>query len=190
MHILLKDIIKEVEEKSPLKIQIYCDMDGVLVDMEKGFKEISGGLSPKEYETKNGKNSFWKVIAKKPTFWLDLEPIPDSKVLWSYIHNTFKNPQPVILSAGQGNNLKSQKTQWIRNHIDPSVQVIISTKGTEKPNYRINPQDENILHVLVDDTPANITAWQNSGKNCIAILHKDAASSIEQLKKVSTGTQQ
>ena len=55
MHILLKDLLKE-EEKSALQVQLYVDMDGVLVDMDAGFKELSDGLAPREYEEKNGKN--------------------------------------------------------------------------------------------------------------------------------------
>ena len=53
MHILLKDLLKEEEEKSALQVQLYVDMDGVLVDMESGFMELSDGLAPKEYEEKN-----------------------------------------------------------------------------------------------------------------------------------------
>lgn len=184
MHILLKDLLKEAEEGSPLKYQFYCDMDGVLVDLEKGFKAVSGGLSPKEYEDKNGKNTFWKVVNKYPTFWLDLEPLPDAKILWDYIKDNFKNPPAVILSAGIGSKIKEQKTQWIRNHIDPSVQVIISPSGVKKPQYIINGTDPQTTHILLDDTDKNITAWENSGKNRIALLHKNAAASIENIKRV------
>jgi hypothetical protein len=184
MHILLKNILKEVEEKSPLKYQFYCDMDGVLVDLEKGFKAVSGGLSPKEYEDKNGKNTFWKVVNQHPNFWIDLEPMPDAKILWDYINDNFKNPRPVILSAGIGSRIKEQKTQWIRNHIDPTVQVIISSSGVKKPQYIIDRTDIQLTHILLDDTDKNITAWENSGPNRIALLHKNAASSIENIKKI------
>ena len=109
MHILLKSLLKEAEEQSPLKYQFYCDMDGVLVDMDGGFKKISGGMLPKEYEAKNGKNSFWAIVNQHPNFWVDLEPLPDAKVLWSYIRGNFKNPQPVVLSAGQGARIKEHR---------------------------------------------------------------------------------
>ena len=41
MHILLKSLLKEVEEENSVKYQFYCDMDGVLVNMDKGFKDLS-----------------------------------------------------------------------------------------------------------------------------------------------------
>jgi hypothetical protein len=134
---------------------------------------------PKEYEAKNGKNSFWNVVNKNPTFWLDLEPLPDAKVLaWDYIHDTFKNPPAVVLSAGQGNTIKEHKDcSWIRKHIDPSVKVIIASSGVSKPTYIIDGSNARTTHILLDDTDKNITAWRNSGDNRIAILHKDAASS-------------
>ena len=135
MHILLKDLLKEEEEKSALQVQLYVDMDGVLVDMESGFMELSDGLAPKEYEEKNGKNSFWKLIASKPNFWIDLKPMPDAKILWDFIKENFKNPPPVILSAGQGSSIVQQKTAWIRKHIDPTVKVIIASAGSKKPEY-------------------------------------------------------
>lgn len=184
MHILLKNILKEVEETDPLKYQFYCDMDGVLVDMDGGFKKISGGLSPKDYETKNGKNSFWKIVNQYPNFWIELEPLPDAKVLWDYIKETFEDPLPVVLSAGQGDRIKEQKTAWIRKHIDPSVQVIIAASGIRKPQYVIGGTDPNITHILLDDTDKNITAWENSGDKRIALLHKNAADSIKLIKSI------
>lgn len=184
MHILLKSLLKEVEEQNPLKYQFYCDMDGVLVDMDGGFKKISGGMLPKEYEAKNGKNSFWKLVNKYPSFWIDLDPLPDAKVLWDYIRDNFKNPAPVILSAGQGDRIKEQKTAWIRKHIDPSVRVIIASSGINKPQYIINGTDTNTTHMLLDDTDKNITAWENSGDKRIAFLHKNAADSIKFIQSI------
>lgn len=201
MPILLKDILKEIEQPQDLlKIQFYCDMDGVLVDMEEGFKKISGGLSPKAYEAthKDDVNAFWNLInqidpatkkLKYPNFWFDLKPLPDAKILWDYIQDNFKTPLPVILSAGdeeKNPTIEEQKTQWIRKqtYIDPSVQVLIADKGTNKPNYILNPSDKSIIHMLLDDTPENITAWEGRGSNMFAILHIDAASSIPKIKNI------
>lgn len=184
MHILLKTILKEIEEpteETPLKVQIYCDMDGVLVDLDKGFKKVSGGLSPEEYEKKNGKGSFWKIVNKHPNFWIDLEPKADAKILWEFIKENFKDPAPVLLSAGQGSRITQQKTQWIHKHIDASAKVIIAPSGVKKKEYIIQTPSK-CTHVLVDDTPKNIEAWNDENFDRIAILHKDAAKSIEQLK--------
>lgn len=181
MHILLKDIIKEQREESPLLVQVYLDMDGVLADMETGFKKLSNGLSPEEYEAKNGKSSFWKLISKKPNFWLELKPLPDARILWDYVYDNFQNPNSVILTAGQGTSIVQQKTQWAHKHINPNVKVIVAPAGTRKPEYTLNVPGR-VTHVLIDDTPKNIEAWNNKSEHHIAILHKDASSSIDQLK--------
>jgi len=179
MHILLKDLLKE--EESALQIQCYVDMDGVLVDMEAGFMELSGGLTPKEYEAKNGKSSFWKLIASKPNFWIDLKPMPDAKILWDFIKENFTNPPPVILSAGQGSSNVQQKTAWIIKHIDPTVKVIIASAGSKKPEYVLKTPGR-VTHVLLDDTQKNINVWDNVAYHRIAILHTDASSSIKKLQ--------
>jgi hypothetical protein len=184
MPILLKNLLTEADnvtgDGNPLKVQFYCDMDGVLVDMDGGFKEISGGLLPKEYEAKNGKSSFWKLVNNHPNFWIDLEPLPDAKVLWKFIRENFKDPVPVILSAGQGARITEQKTAWIRKHIDPTVRVIIAASGVKKPNY-ILPSEGTVTHFLLDDTQKNIDVWNNEANHRIALLHTNAANSIKNI---------
>ena len=185
MHILLKDLLKEEEEKSALQVQLYVDMDGVLVDMDAGFMELSDGLAPREYEEKNGKSSFWKLIASKPNFWIDLKPTKDAKILWDFVRENFKNPPPVILSAGQGSSIFKQKTDWIRKHIDPSVKVIIASAGSKKPEYILNTTGR-VTHVLLDDTQKNIDVWDNVDLHRVAVHHTDAASSIKKLQPFIT----
>ena len=185
MNISLKELISQPE----LKIQIYCDLDGVLVDMDKGFKAISGGYTPKNFKDapqfagneQAARKEFWKLIGRHPRFWHDLEPMPDAMVLWKYISETFKTPAPVILSAGQGANILAGKTHWVRQHISPTVKVILSPGGVKKPLHIIH--QENTTHILVDDTQKNIDAW-NNGSNQIAILHKNAAESIRLLGEI------
>jgi hypothetical protein len=190
MHILLKNILKEAVVKedgeNPLKIQLYVDMDGVLVDLDGGFKKITT-MTPKEYSKKNGKNAFWDVVEKNPNFWLDLPPLPDAKSLWDVIKDNFKNPPPIILSEGSGSNLAKQKKDWIKKYIDSNVEVRIANLGYLKSNYAT--KIPNVMNLLLDDTGPrdvegdeldNITAWENVSGN-IAIHHTDAASSIQKI---------
>jgi len=189
MQILLKDLLKEVTTdvttESPLKIQIYVDMDGVLADMEKGFMALSNGLSPSEYTNKNGKGSFWKLVNTKKDFWVSLEPMPDAKVLWSFLVENFKDPVPVVLTAGQGASISTQKNQWMQKHFGPGIKVILASAGPKKPDYIIKTPETDgkyVTHVLVDDTQKNIDAWNNTALHRIAIHHKNAAQSIKALQ--------
>lgn len=185
MNILLKELL----DVPPLKIQIYCDMDGVLVDMDKGFEAISGGYTPKTFKDApqfNGndqlaRKEFWKLIGRTPNFWANLDPMGDATVLWKYLTETFKDPAPVILSAGQGRDILAGKTSWIRKHISPTAQVILAPGGVKKPNYII-PQ-EGVTHILIDDTQKNLDVWDN-GDNRLAIFHKNAAETIRLLGEI------
>jgi len=181
MHILLKNIVEGDEQDNPLMVQIYCDMDGVLTDMDGGFKRISGGLTPKEYSIINGKNSPWKLIGTVPNFWLNLDKLPDANVLWNFIRMNFKTPPPVVLSAGMGSIVLSQKKQWIHTHIDSTATVLIAQSGQKKSDCTLSIHGR-VTHVLIDDTQKNVDVWQNKSPDHIAIFHKNALSSIDQLK--------
>ena len=58
---------------------IYCDMDGVLVDFEKGYYDLTG-TSTKQFP--KGDNSFWQPISDAGAeFWATLPWMPDGKEL-------------------------------------------------------------------------------------------------------------
>ena len=62
---------------------IYCDMDGVLVDFEKGYKELTNTTPSRSFD---GKASFWEPISKAGAqWWVDLDWMPDGQELWRYI---------------------------------------------------------------------------------------------------------
>jgi 5'(3')-deoxyribonucleotidase len=132
---------------------------------------------------------FWKVIGRKPDFWISLEPMPDAMVLWKFLTNHFKDPVPVILSAGQGSTVQQQKTEWIRKHISPDVKVLIAPSGVKKPEFIINHPVEGgkyVTHVLIDDTSKNISAWDNQANHRIAIHHRSAGETIKALQPYIT----
>lgn len=209
MQILLKELLKEVDmgglppaqspsapepdsqPESPQstqkkKIQIYCDMDGVLVDLDKGFaaNPLSDGYTVKNFKNhpkfggqeKLAQKTFWKIIDATPNFWVNLPEMPDAKKLWKFIMDNFPEPAPVILSAGQGDTVKEQKTAWIEKHISPSAKVMLADAGRNKSQHAINRGDTNIIHLLIDDTEnpgepkhQNCTNWEKAGGNFKAL---------------------
>jgi 5'-nucleotidase len=213
MQILLKELLKEVqtgqgEEPLPIaspseptekiqkssqkNIQCYVDMDGVLVDMDKGFAAhpLTGGYIVKNFKNHpkfkgNGKlatSTFWKIINNTPHFWLKLPEMPDAKKLWEFLIDNFPETPPVILSAGQVDktdpkfNIQTQKEEWIRQHISSTAQVILADAGRNKSRYAINRGDPNIIHLLIDDTEIsgdpnhqNCTNWEKAGANFKAL---------------------
>jgi hypothetical protein len=189
---LLKEIVTDVTTDSPLRVQCYVDLDGVLVDMVKGFKALSGGYTPETIrnkfggDKKAGSKEFWKLVNGKKDFWINLDPMPDATVLWKFLTDNFKDPVPVILSAGQGSSILQQKTAWVRKHISPTVKVMLAPGGAKKSEFIIQPSSQGsnqyVTHVLIDDTQKNLDAWNNESQHRIAIHHQNAASTIQALE--------
>lgn len=167
-------------------VQVYLDLDGVLVDFDKGFKKISGGVSAEEFarvkfhgDVKAAKGTFWKIINRAgANWWANLDPMPDGMVLWNF----FKKYNPIILTAGRGTGIKEGKTAWVHKHLGPDIKVVISLRGEDKPMYITS--DQNTIHVLIDDTKKNIDAWNNSGDGKVAMLHTSAADTIRKFTEM------
>ena len=67
--------------------KIYIDMDGVLCDFDKKFKEISGEDFI-EYSDKYGWNKTWKTIEKSGIeYWSEMEWNGGGKKLWNFLKN-------------------------------------------------------------------------------------------------------
>jgi hypothetical protein len=192
MPILLQTLLSEIDSSvSPLRTQIYMDLDGVLADIDKAFKKLSGGYTPRTFkdspefngDDKKARRRFWQLINSKPGFWQSLEPMPDAMVLWNFVKRKYLDPKPVVLSAGQGTELQSGKLEWVHKHLGQDVQLLLSPAGARKPEFII--EQPNTMQVLVDDTPKNVDAWNNPEKHRFAILHKNAAETIRQLNDLT-----
>ncbi len=165
--IKLTDLLKEVEEQN---YTIYCDLDGVLVDFDKGYEDLTG-MTTKEANAK-GLEVFWEPIAKAgAAFWIKLKWMPDGKELWNYI----KQYNPSLLSApSREESSRIGKRVWVKRNL-PGVKLILAN-ASDKQNYSGENQ------ILIDDRDKNIDQWRSKGG--IGILHTSTANTIKQLKKL------
>ena len=150
---------------------IYCDMDGVLVDFNKGYKELTG------VDTTNYVNStpeFWQPVDERGAqWWANLEWMPDGKELWNYI----KKYRPNILSSpSKSVSSRAGKEAWIIMNLQNKFNNIHLYPRHEKQKFA----GEN--RILIDDLEKTIKEWDKAGG--IGIHHTSAASTIEQLKKL------
>ena len=170
--IKLKEIYNRIVEsiESP-KYTLYCDMDGVLVDFEKRFKDVSG-LSPNEYRDKHGLNKFWKLVDNEGVgFWVGMPWIPDGKQLYDYIK---PNLYSLLSSPSYDNSSRLGKRLWVKNKI-PGTKLILAARKNKQDYSEKNA-------ILIDDLKPTIDEW--NAKGGIGILHTSAASTIEQLKEL------
>jgi len=150
---------------------IYLDMDGVIVDFDKQFKELTG-MGPREFESNFGKDKFWEKIDKAGVgFWRGMPWMPGGQELYNRVskHNHF------LLSApSQDESSKIGKRIWRRDNT-PSTRLILSA-AKNKPNYA----DKS--NILIDDRADTIDAWKAKGG--IGILYKSAGQVMKELDKL------
>jgi hypothetical protein len=150
--------------------QIYCDMDGVIVDFEDGYEKLTG-KNIKGRHIK-GDNNFWQPISDAGVeFWSELKWMPDGKELWSYI----KQYNPKILSApSREKSSRIGKEIWTKEHI-PNAELILKPASEKKDLSEPNA-------ILIDDRKDNIQQWKDAGG--IGILHTSTQDTINQLQKL------
>jgi len=153
---------------------IYCDMDGVLCNFEKRFKELTG-IDFNEYVEKNTWTKTWKIVENDGIrFWSDLEWMKDGKKLWDFI----KGLNVQILTGSPyykvGEYAKIGKEIWVDRELG-NVKVN-HIPGKLKYKYIENND------ILIDDSKRNCDIWENNGG--IAILHIDTKNTIKELIKL------
>jgi hypothetical protein len=184
----VKENDEEMREK---KYVIYSDMDGVLVDFDKGYKELTD--VPTEQANAQGKNVFWKLfkdsLIKKNiperSYWADLEPMPDKEKLWNFISpfNPYVLTAPSVdfnLPFEERYNLEKNqsmqgKTEWADKYLSNMRKLYFRSAGRKSDFAGPNK-------ILIDDREDTIDSWNANGG--IGILHKSAASTINALNKI------
>jgi len=150
---------------------IYCDLDGVLVDFEKGYYELTG-IDTKQFV--KGDAAFWAPInAEGPEWWASLDWMPDGHILWSYISKY----KPYILSSpSRSTTSKVGKRMWVKIHLLNQYRELLLYPRSQKQKFA----GKN--HILIDDIESTIKEWNNRGG--IGIHHTSAANTIKELKKL------
>jgi hypothetical protein len=177
MSILEKiGLFESKKEDNEIKFKLYVDMDGVLTNWFKAFrdlgKDVTKGLEGDEFEKKYGREELWSVIDKhgKLEFWSEMEWMKNGKNLWNYV----KKYNPTILTTPAKNKLSKQgKEIWIKRELGKDIPFIFA-----KDKYKYADMNS----ILIDDYDKKINDWVNLGDG-IGILYKSVDQVIEELKK-------
>ena len=168
--------LREDDDKKNYKI--YVDMDGVVADFDKRFTDLSG-MSPSEFESKNGKNAFWDFIdvKHKLAFWIGIPPMSDAQSLMDFVS---KHDYEMLTAPSIKKESLMGKGLWMRNW---TKKGLFSSKP--KVNYKPAKNKHQFAapnHILIDDKQSTIDSWNAAGG--IGILHTSATNTINQLQKL------
>ena len=165
-NMIYEGLKTEVKEK----YEIYCDMDGVLVDFERGYEELTGKNIRGNHV--KGDADFWQPITDAGVkFWTGLNWMPDGKQLWGYI----KKRKPSLLSApSREESSRIGKHIWVENNT-PGVNLIL--RAADKKQEFASPNA-----ILIDDRADNIQRWKDAGG--VGIHHTSAENTINELEKL------
>lgn len=157
--------------ESKQQYKLYCDMDGVLVDFERGYNDLTGKQTPGVDSTYD-KDDFWGAITKAGVkFWANLNWMPDGQQLWSYIKQY--NPQ-LLTAPSREESSRIGKLAWVDKNV-PNTPIIFKQAKDKKDLAEPNA-------ILIDDRKDNIQQWIDAGG--IGIRHTSTESTIKQLQKL------
>ena len=166
------------EEESEYKV--YLDMDGVIADFDKRFRDLSG-MEPKEFENKYGKKEFWNLIDEehKIKFWVGIPTMPGAADLVDAVKDY---NYELLTSPSAKKQSYLGKILWVRNHIGsvfPSKPRINFKKAKEK--HLIKPQLAK-TDILIDDREDTIGRWNAAGGT--GIVYKNISQVLNDLGKL------
>jgi hypothetical protein len=157
-----------------MKIQtVYVDMDGVIADFSKRYKE-KFLATPEEKRSNKEFNGFFKKFIDDGEF-STLDLMPDALELLSYL-NSFDVPKEILSSTARPENhemIAPQKQMWLLKH---NIQYKANFVPGKSLKYKYATPDS----IIIDDTKSVIDDWNKAGG--IGILHRDAVSTIAMLK--------
>ena len=171
------DIVKENTKEN---FYIYLDMDGVVANFNKRFKDLSG-LLPDQFIEKNGKNAFWDLIdvKHKVAFWRGIEIMPGAEKLVNFIS---QYPYEMLTAPSTKKQSVIGKSLWIKDKVGtlyPSKPKVTYRSAKEKHNVK---PELTKFDILIDDKKSTIDRWDAKGGT--AIFYQNADQVINDLKKL------
>jgi len=166
-------------EEQESEYKVYLDMDGVLADFDKRFKDITG-MAPKDFENKYGKDEFWKVIDEdnKISFWVGIPEMPGAKALVDAVK---KYNYELLTSPSAKKQSYLGKILWVRNHKDLFGGKPRINFKRAKEKHEIKPELSK-TDILIDDREDTIGRWNAAGGT--GIVYKNISQVLNDLGKL------
>lgn len=159
--------------------KIFVDMDGVLCNFHKRFKEVYKNEPEVDYLSDSKKNKIYRqrfkdFISNKN--FANLDPMIDLGLGLKFLELMSHSVPIEILSSTACeeyfDELSEQKLFWLNEYN-------IQYKAIFVPGKRLKKQYSQPGYVLIDDTASNIEEWNSMGG--IGILHRSWIDTIKKL---------
>ena len=152
---------------------IYLDMDGVIADFVKRYKELYH-MEPREAEKHDKFKKFFDEFIQNNNF-ATLEPMPHAMDAIAYLRKLHVPTQILSSTANEKYHdaIAKQKMIWLQKYGITFTPILV-------PGKRLKQQYAAPDKILIDDTQVNIDQWVAAGG--IGILHKDWETTITILK--------
>mmetsp|Transcript_6700 Transcript_6700/g.17116 ORF Transcript_6700/g.17116 Transcript_6700/m.17116 type:complete len:239 (-) Transcript_6700:271-987(-) len=164
---------------------LYCDLDGVLADFDRGFRSMTGGQAPEEYKLRD----MWERIEAcewKEGFFGGLEWMEGGEALWEALAASGL-PLSVLSGVPKGKETWSteQKRDWCERRLEGRVRErrergeleVICCHSEHKQRWA-RPGA-----VLIDDRAAtNGVEWEAAGG--IFVHHTSLEDTLRQLREL------
>lgn len=150
--------------QKPNVTQIYLDMDGVIADFNKRYKELYG-MNPREAEKHSQFDAlFTEFIANGNFESLDL--MPGAMDAINYLRKLHVPTQILSSTASEKryDAISKQKMIWLQKHGITFNPIFV-------PGKKYKKEYANPTSIIIDDTESVIDDWKAKGG--IGILHKD-----------------
>lgn len=159
-----------------MKYRIFCDLDGVLADFDRGIVELTG-KKPLDPNSNRDDAEMWQAVEKAPNFYGDLYPMPDMYNLWAYI----RPYNPIILTGlPRMEAAERQKRGWCKEWLGEDVQVI-TCKSREKILEAQKVVEVGETPLIIDDMTKFKDLWEVGGG--VFLVHTSVEDTIKQLQE-------
>lgn len=153
--------------------KIMVDMDGVLCDFNKKYKELFS-IPPAEAEKEKKFEPFFNEFIAKQSF-ANLELMPDAINLINYLRKTGIPVEILSSTSSQRRDaqIRPQKMKWLHDHHIEFPAILV--QGAHLKQQYATPDS-----ILIDDTQKNIDEWKKAGG--IGILYTDYVSCVAMMR--------
>lgn len=152
---------------------IYLDMDGVIADFNKRYKELYH-MEPREAEKHKKFYKFFETFISSSQF-ATLELMPNAMALIEFLRKAQVPTQILSSTANEEvhDAIAKQKMIWLQTHGITFTPNLVPGK---RHKYKWAKPDT----IIIDDTLSVIEDWREAGG--IAIWHKDVPTTLAQLQ--------